>query len=68
MTEKLLLIIGILELIVRIIPTSNNWSIIDLLHNIVSRLIPNKVLGDENRPEVWTSIRRTTKVSKDILS
>lgn len=64
MTEVLCILVALLEVILRLIPTQDNWSLLDFLHNLVMRVIPNHNIG---KKDVWTSIRRSTKVSKDML-
>ena len=64
MIEILTIAIALLEVILRLIPTSDNWSLIDFLHNLIMRVIPNNNIG---KKDVWTSIRRSTKVSKVML-
>ena len=41
MNDKILIIAAIYEFIARILPTEKNQSIIDFLHYMVKRLVPN---------------------------
>lgn len=65
MIEQILIFLGLLEIILRAVPTQQNWSITDFLFNLWMRLVPNRV--DSLRNEVYTSLRRSTKVSKDFI-
>lgn len=54
-----MLVVAVLELVLRIIPTGKNWSIIDNVKRVIEALIPNNAYTDEYNSK---SVYKTTKV------
>jgi hypothetical protein len=65
MNENLIYaVIAIYEIIARLVPTEKNYSVVDFLHNIYMRMLPNKALTILNG-DLPINDGKLTSVSRD---